>query len=245
MAGDDAHEGKRRRVNRERVVRTLTFWLRPEFVLRVVSRFQKVAGFDRAIALASGALTATIPLTIVVSTVATELGGGQSTAERIISRYELTGGGAEAVKDIFEPPSGVETSLGIVGFFFLMIAVLSFTRAMQRLFEQAWELDPMSVRNTFNGLLWIAGLVAYLGVSGLIHVSLGRSRLELSAALLAAPLSAVFLVWSGRVLSAKRIAEPGSLPVRHPRSRCCSPCTRSARRCTSRICSTRSRPATA
>ena len=94
----------------------LTFWLRPEFVLRVVSRFQKVAGFDRAIALASGALTATIPLTIVVSTLATKL-GGQTSAERIISRYELTGGGAEAVKDIFEPPSGVETSLGIVGFF--------------------------------------------------------------------------------------------------------------------------------
>ena len=211
MAGDDAHERKRRRVDRERVVRTLTFWLRPEFVLRVVSRFQKVAGFDRAIALASGALTATIPLTIVVSTVATEL-GGQGTAERIISRYELTGGGAEAVKDIFEPPSGMETSLGIVGFFFLMIAVLSFTRAMQRLFEQTWELDPMSVRNTFNGLLWIAGLVAYLGVSGLIHVSLGRSRLELSAALLAAPLSAVFLVWSGRVLSAKRIASRDLYP---------------------------------
>ena len=106
----------------------------------------------------------------------------------------------------------METSLGIVGFLFLMIAVLSFTRAVQRLFEQTWELDPMSVRNTFNGLLWIAGLVAYLGVSGLIHVSLGRSRLELSAALLAAPLSAVFLVWSGRVLSANRIASRDLYP---------------------------------
>jgi hypothetical protein len=51
-------------VKRERAVRTLTFWLRPEFVLRVVNRFQKVAGFDRAVALASAALTATIPLTI-------------------------------------------------------------------------------------------------------------------------------------------------------------------------------------
>ena len=60
----------RRRVNRERAVRTLTFWLRPEFVLRVVNRFQKVAGFDRSIALASGALTATIPLTIVASALA-------------------------------------------------------------------------------------------------------------------------------------------------------------------------------
>ena len=50
--------GPRWWADRGRVVRTLTFWLRPEFVLRVVSRFQKVAGFDRAIALASGALTA-------------------------------------------------------------------------------------------------------------------------------------------------------------------------------------------
>ena len=53
MAADDPHERNRWRVDRERVVRTLTFWLRPEFVLRVVNRFQKVAGFDRSIALAS------------------------------------------------------------------------------------------------------------------------------------------------------------------------------------------------
>ena len=53
-----------------------------------------------------------------------------------------------------------------MGFLFLLIAVLSFTRAVQRLFEQTWELSPLSVRNTFNGLLWIAGLAAYLSLSG-------------------------------------------------------------------------------
>ena len=58
-------------------------------MLRVVNRFQKVAGFDRAIALASGALTATIPVIIVTSTVAERV-GGKDTAERIIDRYELT-----------------------------------------------------------------------------------------------------------------------------------------------------------
>src|SRR5918994_2083117 len=98
----------RQRVSRERVVRTLTFWLRPQFVLRVVNRFQKVAGFDRSIALASGALTATIPLTILTSAIASQV-GGRSTAERIIERYELTGGGAEAVNDIFAPASGTST----------------------------------------------------------------------------------------------------------------------------------------
>src|SRR3954468_22370227 len=104
MTGDESPErDRRRRANRERAVRTLTFWLRPEFVLRVVNRFQKMAGFVRAIALASGALTATIPLAIMASTVASEL-GGKGTAERIIDRYELTGGGAEAVRDVFAPP---------------------------------------------------------------------------------------------------------------------------------------------
>src|SRR3954454_14438212 len=196
---------------RERVLRTLTFWLRPEFMLRVVSRFQKVAGFDRAIALASGALTALIPLTIITSAFASEL-GGKGTAQRIIDRYDLTGGGAEAVKDIFSPPSGTTTSVGILGFLFLMVAVLSFSRGMQRLFEQTWELDSLSVRNTFNGLLWIGGLALYLTASGLIHAALGRSRLELGAALLGAPLTAAFLIWGGRILSARRIERQELVP---------------------------------
>src|SRR3954453_19185909 len=99
----------------ERLRRTLTFWLRPEFVLRVVNRFQKVAGFDRSIALASGALTAMIPLLIVTSAAVSQF-GGQGTADRIIDRYELTGGGAEAVRDIFAPPTGASTSIGLIGF---------------------------------------------------------------------------------------------------------------------------------
>jgi uncharacterized BrkB/YihY/UPF0761 family membrane protein len=212
MAGDDSPELKRRRrVNRERAARTLTFWLRPEFVLRVVNRFQKVAGFDRSIALASGALTALIPLTIVASAFSSQL-GGKGTAERIIDRYDLTGGGAEAVSDVFSPASGTSTSLGILGFFFLMVTVLSFSRAVQRLVELTWELDPLSVRNTFNGLLWIGGLGLYAALSGVLQAALGHSRLDLTATLLATPLSVVFLVWSGRVLSAKRIGRQDLLP---------------------------------
>jgi uncharacterized BrkB/YihY/UPF0761 family membrane protein len=83
---------------------------------------------------------------------------------------------------------------------------------VQRLFEQTWELKPLSVRNTFNGLLWIGGLVLYAALSGVIHAVLGRSSLDFTAALLAAPLSAVFLGWSGWVLSAKRIARRDLVP---------------------------------
>src|SRR3954467_11096814 len=81
-------ERPRRRVNRERALRTRTSWLRPEFVLRVLNRFQKIAGFDRAVARASSALTATIPLALVLSAVSTQL-GGKGLAERLIARYHL------------------------------------------------------------------------------------------------------------------------------------------------------------
>jgi len=192
------------RVSRQQLLRLATFWLRPAFVLRVVNRFQKVAGFDRAIALASSALTALIPLAIIASLVRSAL-GGKDTATRIIERYDLTGGGAEAVKDIFAAPTGTSTSVGLVGVFFLLIAVLSFTRGVQRLFEQVWELKPLSVRNTLNGLLWIAGLALYLTTTGVLHGLFGHTKLELTASVLTVPLSIAFFIWSGWVLSAKRI----------------------------------------
>ena len=213
-------------------------------MLRVVNRFQKVAGFDRSIALASSALTATIPLAILTSAVSSQL-GGKGTADRIIERYDLTGGGAEAVKDIFSPASGTSTSLGVVGFLFLLVAVLSFTRAVQRLFEQTWELSPLSVRNTFNGLLWIGGLTAYLGLTGLLHAALGRSRLDLTATLLDVPAVGASS-WAG---PAGCSAPSGSGARRWSRSRssarCRSRCTRWARRSTCRTSSARTPPATA
>lgn len=199
-------------MDRERVLRTLTFWLRPQFVLRVVGRFDKVAGFDRAIALASSALTALIPLGIVASAVASKL-GGKGAAERVIERYELTGGGAEAVRDILAPASDTSTSLGIVGFLFLVITVLSFTRVAQRLFEQTWELTPLSVRNTGNGLVWVGGLAAYTTLNGVIHGVFDEGVVsQIAAAVIVLPLSAGFLVWTASVLSARRISRTQLVP---------------------------------
>ena len=200
-----------RSARRERIARTLTFWLRPRFVLQVVNRFQKVAGFDRAIALASSALTALIPLAVVASAFSEKL-GGKDTAQRIIDRYDLTGGGAEAVRDIFAPASAAGGGLGLAGAVFVLLALLSFARMMQRLFEQAWELEPLSVRNTPNQLLWLCGLSVYLVLSGFLHSALGERPLELAATLLTVPLCAILLIWTGPVLTAGRLTRRQLLP---------------------------------
>ena len=54
--------------------------------------------------------------------------------------------------------------------------------------------------------------MAYLVAGGWIHAVVGRGRLELVASLLMLPVTAVFLVWGGWVLSASRIDWRGLLP---------------------------------
>jgi uncharacterized BrkB/YihY/UPF0761 family membrane protein len=180
-------------------------------VLRVVNRFQKVAGFDRSIALASSALTALIPLSLVASALVPDR-GQEDAAQRVIERYDLSGGGADAVRDILAPADDPGTSLGVLGAFFLLLALLSFTRAMQRLFEQTWELKPLSVRNSLNGLLWICGLTLYGSITGLLHARGDHGEFDVVATLVTVPVTAVFLVWTARVLSAKRLERADLVP---------------------------------
>ncbi|MFF7975539.1 YhjD/YihY/BrkB family envelope integrity protein [Streptomyces sp. NPDC007905] len=189
----------------------LTFWLRPAFALRVFGRFQRVAGFDRSMALASSALTALVPVTILAGTLLTSL-TTYDAAERIIRRYGLSGAGAEAVNALFSPAQGGNTGVGVFGVLFLAISALSFTRALQRLFEQTWELKPLSVRNTRNGLWWLLSAGLYTLVSGWLYTLLGESRRGLLATVCEVPVSAVFLIWSGYLLSARRVAWQDLIP---------------------------------
>lgn len=190
---------------RERVLRTLTFWLRPGFILRSLNRFQRVAGFDRAIALSSSALTALIPLAVVIGALIPGA-DAQTAANAIINRYGLTGGGAQAVRDVLAPPTGASTGASILGVLFVLLATLSFSRAAQRLFEQTWELSPLSVRNSVNDLVWIVGLVCYDVFGYWIRSVVDTGHTEVAANLILLPVSAAFLAWSGRRLSANRIS---------------------------------------
>jgi uncharacterized BrkB/YihY/UPF0761 family membrane protein len=204
--GDDrAGPNSGRLSQRERVWRSLTFWFRPAFVLKVLTRFERMAGFDRAIALASSALTALIPIVILLGT-ALPRSDETTLATQIINRYHLTGPGAEAVRNALAPASGTTTSINVFGAILLIAASLSFSRAVQRLFEQAWDLKPLSVRNSINDLVWMGGVVAYLAVSWWIHHLLDSGQIELVANLVVMPLTGLCLAWSGRILSAGRIS---------------------------------------
>ncbi|KUM92067.1 hypothetical protein AQI88_34240 [Streptomyces cellostaticus] len=156
-------------------------------------------------ALASSALTALVPVAILGSTLLGSL-TSYDAAQRIIKRYGLTGAGAEAVNALFSPAEGGSTSVSVFGVLFLAISALSFTRVLQRMFEQTWELKPLSVRNTRNGLWWLLSAGGYALVTAWLSALLGAGPTGLAAAVCEVPVSAVFLIWSGHVLSARRVA---------------------------------------
>jgi uncharacterized BrkB/YihY/UPF0761 family membrane protein len=199
------------RVDRERIRRTLTFWLRPAFVLRTLTCFQRVAGFDRAVALASSAFTALIPLTIIVTAILPRA-DAQDAGRTIINRYGLTGRGAEAVNDLLSQAGGASAQISVIGAILLVLALLTFSRGVQRLLEQTWELKPLSVRNTLNDLLWIVGLMGYVVLSWWLHSLIDDSRVQIAANIVLLPVSALFLGWSGWVLSARRIERRDLVP---------------------------------
>ena len=197
------------KIDRERVLRILTFWLRPDFVLRCLRRFQALEGFDRAVALASLTFTAIIPLGIVMSGVISERdAGGQ-----LVDRYGLEGKGATAVRELFDRSDDLASGFSLFSAFLLLVTILSFSRALQRLFERAWELEPLSLRNTKNGLVWVIGLLVYSSVAGFIRSAYDDGVFELLTVAVLLVLGVAFVVFTGVLLTNRRVTWQELMPV--------------------------------
>jgi uncharacterized BrkB/YihY/UPF0761 family membrane protein len=197
------------RIDRERVFRTFTFWLRPDFVLRCLRRFQSLEGFDRAVALASLTFTALIPLGIVLSGVIYEHDAGA----QLVDRYGLEGKGATAVRDLFDRGDDLASGFSLFSAFLLLVTILSFSRALQRLFERAWELEPLSLRNTKNGLVWVIGLLVYSTVAGFTRSAYDDGVMELLTIVVLLVLGLAFVVFTGISLSNRRLSPQQLMPI--------------------------------
>jgi membrane protein len=138
------------------------------FLRRSFSVYIGMDGFDRAMALAAQAFTALVPLVIVVS--ATFEGGhNESLGEAIVDRFGLTGSTADTVRSALPTSASVEDSVTLFGAVILVFSALSFTRAMQRMYERAWGLEARGIRDAAYGLLWLAGFATYACAHPALH----------------------------------------------------------------------------
>jgi len=151
------------------------------FIRDWLESFVALQGFDRAVALAGQAFTALIPLLIVYSAL-TSKASGRDFAETIIDAFGLKGASAESVQQAFAPPTSVESSVSIFGVLLLIFSALAFTRALQRLYQLAWNQSSLGVWAAKWGLSWLGIIVITLTVRPIL-VGWSHGVLELGLSL--------------------------------------------------------------
>lgn len=159
---------------------------------------------DRSVALGSLAFTAAIPLGLVVAAV---LPGTDrdAFAEALIDRFHLSGDAARSVQQVFAPADDVKQSLSIVGAVLVVIAALSFTRALQRVFERAWGLPSLGYRATPAGVTWLGAMIVWITVFGSLRSWLEGQGGPLLALVVAITFGAVAALWSPFLLLSRRV----------------------------------------
>ena len=119
-------------------------------------------GVDRSMALAAQAFTALFPLLIIVATLTGPDEGNAGTA--LAKRLSLKGDAADDVRAAFPASAGVSNSITVFSVIVLTVSALSFTRALQRMYEKAWNLQPRGIRDQGWGAIWLVGFAFYVAV---------------------------------------------------------------------------------
>jgi membrane protein len=117
---------------------------------------------DRSLALGAQAFGAVIPLLIVLEAAQP---GDRSLADDLIDRFHLHGAAADSVRQAFAVTTTQPTGTSALSSLVLVVAALSFTRRLQRLYEETWALPPRGIRGTGWGLVWLG----FLGVWVALH----------------------------------------------------------------------------
>jgi membrane protein len=130
-----------------------------DLALRCLRRFLEIEGTQHATVLGAQAFTSLIPFLVVAAVFAP---GDADLSERIIDRFGLEGASAKSVGALFANSGEVESTLTVVSVVILVLATLSFTRAMQRMFQRAYEHQSRGIRDAPLGLAWLAGMALWL-----------------------------------------------------------------------------------
>jgi membrane protein len=164
--------------------------LRGRLVLAVLSRMRATLVVESSLVLAAQAFLALFPVVIVFAALA-PTGVSSELLDALRDRFGLGGTSATAVRQLIVDRDDVRGSLSFVGVLLVLGSATSFTRALQKVYERAWDLPKLGLRGAWRGAAWVAGLIVYLGLLTLA-VRISHS-LHIGGSLGA--VAAVFLWW--------------------------------------------------
>jgi membrane protein len=132
-----------------------------DFALDVLRRFVRIEGAQHATVLAAQAFTSLIPFLVV----AAAFGPGGDIGDRIVDRFGLSGSSARSVHELFNSAGQTESAVTWVSIVILILSALSFTRALQRTFQRAYDVPAGDWRQMGRGLGWLVGCAVWITVS--------------------------------------------------------------------------------
>lgn len=134
----------------------------------VIDRFVAIGVIQAAVVLAAQAFLALIPLLIGVAVLA-PAGVGESFAQAARTRLGFGGETGRQIEQVASTADSghLESSLTVLGLVLVLFSATSFTRALQRVYEAAWQVPKGGLRGSVRGVVWLIGLVAYLALLAL------------------------------------------------------------------------------
>jgi membrane protein len=172
-----------------------------DFGLRVLRRFLDVEGPQQATVIAAQAFTSLIPFLVVG---AAFVPGGEDLADKIVDRFGLDGDAAESVRALFNTEGEVESAVTWFSVLILVLATLSFTRAMQRMFQRAYREERRGPRDMLRGYVWLAGFALWISVSSPLRQEMHDLIGPLTSLLVSALAGLVLWLWTPAILLGTR-----------------------------------------
>ena len=182
-----------------------------EFGLRCLRRFVDIEGTLQATVLSAQAFTSLIPFLVVASAFTP---GDSDVSDRIIERFSLNGEAARSVEALFNDKAEVESTITWISVVILVLATLSFTRAMQRIFQRAYGVEPRHWTDMWRGLAWLAGFALWITAAAVLGDALEDVGGFVLALGVSTAIGFVLWLWTPKILLGtmdwRRLA-PGAL----------------------------------
>lgn len=176
----------------------------------IVDEMVRIEVIDRSLALASKLFVAVIPLSIILKAI---VPGSGSFGQDLVVRLGLSGAGAEATRTLFASGSEVRGAVSVIGVVIVLYSVLSFTRALQRVYLNVWRLHPQPFDALARQVAWIFGFIVYSALLSPLRDLEHGHDLGVLYAVSAIALGAAFWVWTPYVLLGRRVQWRRLLPT--------------------------------
>jgi membrane protein len=128
--------------------------------LPIVAGWARTLVVESSLVLGAQGFLALFPLVIVVYAVAPPR-LAQSMIDTMRDRFGMSGGSVQAV-ELIADRDALRSSLSVVGFILVIGSATAFTRALQRVYERAWDLPKLGLRGVWRWVAWLVGLLIYL-----------------------------------------------------------------------------------